>query len=118
MGHPPPHFFSKNFFFFTVYIGTFITISVHIMIHFVSFACLICKLKACFKVNKPSLKLKNNSALLANLELSQFQKIFDPSEPTIVAPRVNSKSAELVYNVAPPLLNYFRDVGPGIRYIL
>jgi len=53
-------------------------------------------IKRCFKVNKPSLKLKNNSALLANLELSQFQKIFDPSEPTIVAPRVNSKSAELV----------------------
>jgi len=56
-------------------------------------------------VSKAFLKSKNNSVLLSNLELSKFQKISDPSTPTMVAPRVDSKSAELVYNVAPPLLN-------------
>jgi len=58
-------------------------------------------IKRCFKVKKPSVKLKNYSARLANLEL----KIPKDFWPTMVVPRVDSKSAELVYNVAPPLLN-------------
>jgi len=31
------------------------------------------------KVNKPSLKSKNNSALLANLQLSKFQRFSGPN---------------------------------------
>jgi len=52
-------------------------------------------------VNKPSVELKNNGVLLANLEL-KIPKIFWPLG---MAHRVDSKSAELVYNCGPPLLN-------------
>jgi len=36
------------------------------------------------------------------VELSTFQKLSGPSPPTMFAPRVDPKSAELVYNVASP----------------